>query len=110
MKINIEIKTTIKYSVVVLTLLILLPTSIQLFHAFEKHEQSICNELTTHIHVQEIDCSICDFKISTYNYSFTNLLEHYIVKHNLEYADYYKSKKHNSIKPIFSLRGPPLFS
>lgn len=110
MKVNIEIKTVINFSVVVLTLLILLPTIVQLFHIFEKHEQSNCNELTTHIHEQEIDCSICDFKISTFNYSIVNHQEYYTVMHNLEYADFYKSKKHNSIKLTFSLRGPPLFS
>ncbi len=88
----------------------LLPTIVQFAHVFEKHEQSSCNVLTTHIHEHEIECSICDFHILSFDYSFTNHIEFTLKKNHTTYADYYKSKKHNSIKLIFSLRGPPLFS
>ncbi len=88
----------------------LFPSAFQFTHAFEKHDLNECNELTTHLHEQEVECSICDFHISTFSYSFQNELEYIHIKKHTNYADYYKSKKHNSIKLSNSLRGPPLFS
>lgn len=92
-----------------LIIIMLFPSAFQFAHAFEKHEQNDCIELTTHLHEQEVECSICDFHISTFSYSFFNELEYSHTKNHKIYADYYISKKHNSIKQSFSLRGPPKF-
>jgi len=110
MKNSKAIHKALNFSAFLLLIIMLLPTIIQSVHVFEKHEQSNCNELTIHIHEQEIDCSICDFHISSFDYSFTNKIEYLLTKNHTIYADYYKSKKHNSIKLSYSLRGPPLFS
>lgn len=87
----------------------LFPSAFQFAHAFENHEQSKCTETTTHIHELEVECSVCDFQISTFTYSFDNQIEYLPTKNETIYADFYKSKKHNSIKQSFSLRGPPRF-
>lgn len=100
----------LNFSVLLLIVIMLFPTIFQFAHAFEDHKQSKCNEVTTHIHELEVECSICDFQISTFNYSFINEIDFLLTKNHTIYADYYKSKKHNSIKLSFSLRGPPLFS
>ena len=88
----------------------LLPTSVQFFHIFEKHEHNNnCKEVTTHLHEKELDCSLCDFHISSFDITFNNISEYSTIEDSLDYVTYYKSKKHNSIKRSFNLRGPPMF-
>ncbi len=110
MKKNKTKKSIFNFSVLLLTIIMLLPTIVQFVHVFEKHEQNSCNVLTAHIHEHEVECSICDFHILSFDYSFPSPIEFTINKNLSTYADYYKSKKHNSIKLSYSLRGPPLFS
>lgn len=56
-----------------LVLALLLPASVQLAHAFEGHEHKSCDELKVHLHENEIDCSLCDFQLVSYNYvTFSN--------------------------------------
>ena len=87
----------------------LLPTSVQFFHAFEEHEHANdCTEITTHLHEKELDCSLCDFHISSFDFKFYNISDYSTIKVSSEYVAYYKSKKYNSIKPSFNLRGPPM--
>lgn len=96
-------------SALLLIIIMLFPSAFQFAHAFEDHEQNECYEITTHLHEQEVECSICDFHIPSFTYSFFNELEHTLIQNQTIYADFYKSKKHNSIKQSFSLRGPPQF-
>lgn len=92
-----------------LVIIMLFPSAFQFVHSFEDHDQSKCTETTTHIHELEVECSICDFQISTFTYSFNNEIVYSITQNQKLYAAYYKSKKHNSTKQSFSLRGPPRF-
>ncbi|MGY8932785.1 MAG: hypothetical protein ACKVIM_01305 [Flavobacteriales bacterium] len=103
-------KSLFNISVLLLIIIMLLPTVVQFTHVFKEHEQTNCKVLTSHIHEQEVGCSICDFHSSSFNYSFTNLKEIINTNNPITYADYYRSKKHNAIKLLYSLRGPPLFS
>ena len=44
---------------VILTTIVLLPYTVQAFHALENHEHKVCNAKDTkHFHSQELDCSI----------------------------------------------------
>lgn len=102
-------KSLIFIPVLLLTLIMLLPTIVQFAHVFEKHEQIDCNEVTTHIHEHELECTTCDFQISSFNFSIEYPNIDLIAINHSVYTDYYKSNKHNSLKQSFSLRGPPLF-
>jgi hypothetical protein len=107
---NVILTELTKRAVLLLIIIMLLPTIVQFAHVFEAHEQTNCKVLTSHIHEQEIDCSICDFHSSSFDYSFANLNEIISTNNYITHADYYRSKKHNAIKLLYSLRGPPLFS
>ena len=90
-------------------LILLLPTSIQVFHALEDHEHiDDCKEITTHLHEKEIDCSLCDFNLSP---SYFQLANQFSFKTNdipqnpnLELYNF----KYYHQQLSFSLRGPPI--
>lgn len=52
---------------------IMLPTSVQLFHAFEGHEHIACTKKASHIHEFSSKCDICDFHLASFDYQFINL-------------------------------------
>lgn len=88
----------------------LFPSGVQFLHAFEEHgHNNDCKEVTTHLHEKEVDCSLCDFQISSFDISFHSYSKQKIAKASSSYIAYYKSKKYNSIKRSFNLRGPPMF-
>ena len=56
-----------KHSVLLLTCLLLIPTSIQLIHAIQQHEQTICSsDVIYHFHQQDIECELCHLQVKTF--------------------------------------------
>ena len=88
------------YSIFLLCVLTI-PNLVSVEHIFsEKH--IICDEIDTHVHQLEIDCSICYF------FSFDNFDKNYeqlfkIDKLNLVYTNLYTS----NLLFYFDSRGPP---
>lgn len=98
------------FSALLLIIIMLIPTSIQFIHIFEKHEHNNnCKEITTHLHEKELDCSLCDFHLSSFDITFKRNLEYSSIGISSSYTAYYKSNKYNSTKYSFNLRGPPMF-
>ncbi len=86
---------------------LLWPSAIQLAHTLEGHDHPTCNEFKTHIHDEQLECSLCDFQVSVFDFSpeSTRYLDPSI--------ENYKSDFRNTeICYLFfsgfnSLRGPP---
>jgi len=99
-----------KYSVILLILFLVLPTSIELVHAFEVHEITLCTSKTeNHFHQNDFKCKFCHLQIKTFaiipNKIFT-LVDQGINFKNTK--DYQFLLKHQEL--LFSLRGPPFFN
>ena len=94
------------YSIFLLCALTI-PNLVSIEHIFsEKH--IICDDIDIHVHQLEMDCSICYFFNTTYDYSFENFDKNYqqlskIYKLNLVYTKLYTS----NFLFYFDSRGPP---
>lgn len=93
--------------VLILTVLILLPTIVPFLHLLEEHKQSTCYIETSHIHEQEIDCSICDFKLNqNYQLSIQEFqLKSIYFQKKIIIKQYSFNYYHQHLS--YSLRGPP---
>ena len=60
-------KNIIFVSAILMTLL-LVPSVIQLAHAFEDHEHIACSEKGAHLHEDTPECKICDFHLTSFDY------------------------------------------
>ena len=90
-----------------LSLVLLLPTAVQFFHSFEKHKHLACEEVSTHIHDQNIDCSLCDFHFSTFNFKIGQPFQFIDTEVFTLVQIAYISSEKNSFNHHFYLRGPP---
>jgi len=89
---------------------LLLPTAVQIAHAFESHEHKTCTELSTHIHEKQLDCSICDFHFSNFNFTLHKYSE-FAVLHGYDNAQtVYLLPEFTPNYTHYFLRGPPFFS
>jgi hypothetical protein len=99
-----------KISAILLTMALLLPIAVQFVHALDEHKHNTCKEVATHLHEKKLDCSICDFHFSTFNFEVITLPELFLSeafsKHQIAYFSSEKSTVHHH----YYLRGPPLFS
>ena len=54
-----------------LAMLLLLPTAVEAYHNLDhKHPTLDCTHLETHLHKDNLDCSLDDLHLSPFNYSF----------------------------------------
>jgi hypothetical protein len=89
---------------------LLLPTAVSFAHSFDGHEHRACTDLSTHLHEKQLDCSICDFHFSIFNFSPEKLPE-FTVFHSFEcVATAYILSDCSLHTRYYFLRGPPLFS
>lgn len=94
----------------IFALALLLPTVVQFAHSFEGHKHEACIDISTHFHEKQLDCSICDFHFSIFNFTpqqFAELvIQEGFQKTEIPYfvADFTLNSTH------YFLRGPPLFS
>lgn len=91
-------------------MIVLLPSVIQLAHALDNHEHTVCNSLTdTHVHTRDIDCDIFHRQIHNPTIDFNSAAAvipvHFYTTQFIEKAQkierQYSSKK--------TSRGPPFF-
>tara|TARA_R110002074_G_scaffold99562_3_gene215028 strand:+ start:1689 stop:1958 length:270 start_codon:yes stop_codon:yes gene_type:complete len=89
--------------------LLILPASIQIVHAFEQHEQTICtSEIENHIHIDDLECELCHLQAETLailpKETFYSIIKQIELVQNKNYQFLF-----NHQQLSFSLRGPPTF-
>ncbi len=97
-------------SATIFSLALLFPIFLQFSHTLEGHDHATCADFSTHIHEKQLDCSICDFHFSIFNFSPAPLPE-------FSGIDGFKNSETHYILPEFDLsaiyhflRGPPQLS
>ena len=89
----------------------MMPSLVQAGHnIFEEHEHISCNEVKTHLHEADVDCSLCDFHFSSFDYEpelTVELLPNITI---LTSEDHYSSSAFNTLQHTYFLRGPPVIS
>ena len=108
---NLFTKQIVKvFSAAIFAVALLLPTAVKFAHTFEGHEHKPCTELSTHIHQKQLDCSICDFHFSIFNFTPQEFPE-FAVLHSFQKTEtVYLLPEFKLNSTHYFLRGPPLFS
>ncbi|QAA80417.1 hypothetical protein EI546_01130 [Aequorivita sp. H23M31] len=89
---------------------LMFPIAIQTAHALDGHEHQVCNDFSTHLHKKQLDCSICDFHFSSFDFKPQQLPEFsYVFGQNTAQNEYREAEILQSA-PHFFLRGPPSIS
>tara|TARA_R100000353_G_scaffold176127_1_gene149638 strand:+ start:135065 stop:135394 length:330 start_codon:yes stop_codon:yes gene_type:complete len=94
----------------VFCLALLLPSAVDFAHIFESHEHKTCTDLSTHLHEKQLDCSICDFHFSVFNFEPIAVTEFAVLNGFKKVETTYYFPKLSSPATHFYLRGPPLLS
>ncbi|SRR5690606_1096190 len=97
-------------TVAVFTIALCLPVAVKLAHSFENHQHEICTERSVHIHTQQLDCSICDFHFSIFNFKPQPFPELTVTNEFQKSEFVYLFEIFNKKASPFYLRGPPLLS
>lgn len=59
----------------IFSLALLLPIATQTFHALQGHQHEVCVDFSSHLHEKQLDCSICDFHHSNFDFKLYNYSE-----------------------------------
>ena len=98
------------FSAILLLVVLAIPTAIQFSHALENHTHTICNNNDEHLHQADLDCSLCEYHITSYNFNLATYpdFEAFILIKNkpTKLTDRLQSKSNSNPK---QLRAPPLF-
>ncbi|AFL82236.1 hypothetical protein Aeqsu_2786 [Aequorivita sublithincola DSM 14238] len=94
----------------IFSLVLLFPTAVKLAHTFEGHEHQACTDFSVHIHKKQLDCSICDFHFSNFNFTPQELPEFAVLNGFHITETIYLLPKFNKNTSYYFLRGPPLLS
>ncbi|MBK5212436.1 MAG: hypothetical protein JJE55_02095 [Flavobacteriaceae bacterium] len=89
---------------------LLLPTAVKFAHTFEGHEHKACTESSTHIHKKQLDCSICDFHFSIFDFKPQEITEFALLNGFQKTKTVYLLPKFIQNTSHYFLRGPPQFS
>ncbi len=88
----------------------MLPASIQLVHAFEQHEQTLCTSKTeNHLHQIDYKCELCHLQIKTFATIPIQIFSFIEEKVNFKNTKNYQFL-FNHQELSFPLRGPPFFN
>ena len=99
-----------RISAMMLLILLMLPLFTEAVHAFNDHEHPICTDVTTHLHEQETDCSICDFQHIPWTYSLTEFSIENSVRLFNQTIKEYTNASHSTLLLTKGQRGPPALS
>lgn len=95
---------------IIFTFLIFFPIGIQASHALNNHQHEICTEYESHLHQTQLDCNICDFHFSTFNFKPASLpvvIVEVQIEKKLDFSSNFTPK---NFSIHFYLRGPPQIS
>lgn len=88
-------------------LVLTIPASIELVHAYEPHKHTICtSEIEHHFHENDVECVLCHLQVDFYttiNKAVQLDISSQIMTEHAVHYTYFKGHQHLS----FSLRGPP---
>lgn len=93
-----------------LSILLLLPSFVEFAHTLEGHEHIACDDVSTHIHEKDLDCSLCDFQFSTFQFNLFCIQDTSNHEYFLEQQARFISSEKTTYLHCFYLRGPPLLS
>ncbi len=96
-------------SATIFSFALLFPTAVKFAHTFEGHEHKACTEFSTHIHKKQLDCSICDFHFSIFDFTPQELPEFAVLNSFQKTETVYLLPEFNLNTTHYFLRGPPLF-
>lgn len=104
------LKTLKKYSIICLSIVVLLPVIGQLVHVFENHEHHVSNSKDMQqYHAEDADCSLCHLQVEPLilldSEEYTVFDDPDSVLYSISYNSF-----SNYQQLSFSLRGPPVFS
>ncbi len=89
---------------------LLFPTFIQFAHTFEDHKHEACTDFSTHFHEKQLDCSVCDFHFSIFNFTPQQLPAFVVIEGFQKTETVYLFPEFNQKTTHYFLRGPPLLS
>lgn len=91
-------------------LLLFFPVAVQSAHIFNSHRHEICHDFESHLHETQLDCSVCDFHFSIFDFKPIVVSDSFKeIEFNQEVV--FSTSLSSETFPIhFYLRGPPLFS
>lgn len=95
------------FSAVALAVALLLPSGVQLVHAFDGHRHLSCEDISTHIHETPLDCSICMFQNGTYAYYGLHPSEETQIIEISKVSTYAAFEFYQPVNSYKSLRAPP---
>ncbi|MDC8001752.1 hypothetical protein POV26_11950 [Aequorivita todarodis] len=98
------------FTVTIFSFALLLPTAVKFAHTLEGHEHQACTDLSVHIHKKQLNCSICDFHFSIFDFKPQELPEFAVLNSFQKTETIYLLPKFNKNNSHYFLRGPPLFS
>jgi hypothetical protein len=98
------------FSAAIFAFALLLPTAVKFAHTFEGHEHNTCTDFSTHLHEKQLDCSICDFHFSIFNFAPQELPEFIVIDGFQKTEAIYILPEFKLNTTHYFLRGPPLFS
>ncbi len=99
-----------KIASIAFVLALLMPTTVQLVHALEGHHHTVCNNFKSHIHQKKLNCSVCDFHFSSFNFTTEYVSVLTEVEENFGLNSIYFFSETTPSPYHYLLRGPPLFS
>ena len=94
----------------IFSLALLLPIATQTVHALDGHKHDVCNDFSTHLHKKQLDCSICDFHFSIFDFKVPTLPEFIYPDGFCDQETVIVITEPSSVTTHFYLRGPPLLS
>lgn len=89
---------------------LLFPIVIKSIHTWDGHEHQVCNDFTSHIHKKQLDCSICDFHFSIFDFTPQQLPEFLVQFGYFKTQTIFRQSETIADASLFFLRGPPLLS
>jgi len=93
-----------------LLVLLCLPILSQAAHAFEDHDHPVCNEVKTHLHELEPECSVCDFHFVPFSFTTLELTLHNPSSPSRKFFTFFKNSLHSKLFFTRGQRGPPTLS
>lgn len=97
-------------SAAIFSLVLLFPTAVKVAHTFENHEHEVCIDYSVHIHQKRLDCSVCDFHFSIFNFTPQQLPELTVLQGFKKTETVYLLPEFSVSSTFYFLRGPPLLS
>jgi len=94
----------------IFSLALLLPIFTQTFHALQGHKHEVCVDFSSHLHEKQLDCSICDFHHSNFDFKLYNYSELIVFSTFHKVESVVVLIDSTSLISHYYLRGPPRLS